>query len=224
MPGAVAGEELEVIIDAGGTGSGDTGGGSKGGAGGGGGDRPNGGGSDPTSSPSNVTGVFVAIISISMLFVTLAGAYLARMELSKNWTSLVLPKILWLNTAILIASSATLRRSRRDQEATDLAGFRHWWAVTTFLGVLFLSGQVIAWRQLLNAGVYLATNPSSSFFYVFTAMHGLHLLGGIIALCLIAIRPAKWVSRLDATQAISLYWHFMDGLWVFLFLLLYVGH
>lgn len=223
MPGAVA-EEVEITIGSGGTGAGNIGGGSQGGPGGGGGDGPDGGEHDSSPKEFHVTGVTVALISISMLFIVLAGAYVERKEFSRNWSSLVLPKILWLNTAILIASSLTLLRSRRNQEHADLPGFRHWWSVTTILGVLFLAGQVIAWRQLVDAGVYIATNPSSSFFYVFTAIHGLHLLGGIIALACIAMRPTKWLGRVSATHAVSIYWHFMDGLWLFLFLLLSVEH
>ena len=116
-----------------------------------------------------------------------------------------------------------MARSRKLFRADDRRGFRHWWGVTTILGIFFLIGQVIAWRQLVHAGVYLATNPSSSFFYVFTAAHGLHLLGGIVALLAVLFRPTHRLTRGTATEVVSMYWHFMDGLWVFLFLLLVLG-
>ena len=83
--------------------------------------------------------------------------------------------------------------------------------------------QVIAWRQLAAAGVFLATNPASSFFYVFTAAHGLHLIGGVLALLYVAFRPTHRLTKGTATEVVSMYWHFMDGLWVFLFLLLLLG-
>jgi cytochrome c oxidase subunit 3 len=93
------------------------------------------------------------------------------------------------------------------------------------LGVLFLAGQLIAWRQLAHEGVFLVTNPSSSFFYVLTAAHGLHLLGGILALLYVSRR--NWqrarISQATATDVTSIYWHCMDGLWIFLFALLYLG-
>ena len=93
------------------------------------------------------------------------------------------------------------------------------------LGVLFLAGQLVAWRQFMHEGVYLATNPSSSFFYLLTAAHGIHLLGGIIALVVVGWR--SWentrVTRSTATEMAAIYWHFMDGLWIFLFLLLMLG-
>jgi cytochrome c oxidase subunit 3 len=76
---------------------------------------------------------------------------------------------------------------------------------------------------LVTEGVYLATNPSSSFFYVLTAFHGLHLLGGVIGLLYVAIRPAKRKRQASITEAAAMYWHFMDGLWVFIFLLFYIG-
>jgi cytochrome c oxidase subunit 3 len=122
-----------------------------------------------------------------------------------------------------VASSFTIARSRRLFRADDQPGFRHWWGVTTILGIFFLVGQVLAWRQMVHAGVFLATNPSSSFFYVFTAAHGLHLLGGILALLLVLVRPTHRLTRGTATEVVAMYWHFMDGLWVFLFLLLILG-
>jgi cytochrome c oxidase subunit 3 len=88
-----------------------------------------------------------------------------------------------------------------------------------------LGGQLIAWRQLAGQGVFLVTNPSSSFFYVLTAAHGLHLVGGILALLYVSQR--NWQrSRMSlgtAADVASIYWHFMDGLWVFLLALLYLG-
>jgi len=159
-----------------------------------------------------------------MFFMALVSAYIVRKDMPDSaWVQLNVPRILWLNTLILIASSFTLARSRGRFLGNDEAGFRHWWGVTTILGIFFLIGQVIAWRQLAAAGLFLATNPASSFFYVFTAAHGLHLLGGVLALLLVAFRPTHNLTRGTATEIVSMYWHFMDGLWVFLFLLLLLG-
>src|SRR5271157_5067165 len=126
-----------------------------------------------------VTGMTIALGGILMFFMALVSAYIVRKGLTNaRWVPLEVPRILWLNTAILIASSFTMSRSRSRFLAADDDGFRHWWGVTTILGVFFLAGQLLAWRQLVAAGLYLATNPSSSFFYVFTAAHGLHIVGG----------------------------------------------
>ena len=93
------------------------------------------------------------------------------------------------------------------------------------LGLAVLGGQIVAWRQLAAAGMLLATNPSSSFFYLLTAAHGAHLAGGIFALFYVAFRHWKRsrISQATAAELASIYWHFMDGLWVFLLVLLTLG-
>src|ERR1700723_1044496 len=221
MPGSTV-EEVELI----GTGKG--GGGTPSGHddGFGGGDEWRGGSSGSARVPQRayVTGMVIALGGILMFFMALGSAYIVRKDMPNSaWVQLNVPRVLWLNTLILIASSFTLARSRGRLLTADLPGFRHWWSVTTILGVFFLIGQVIAWRQLAAAGLFLATNPASSFFYVFTAAHGLHLLGGVLALLYIAFRPTHRLTRGTATEIVSMYWHFMDGLWVFLFLLLLLG-
>jgi cytochrome c oxidase subunit 3 len=171
-----------------------------------------------------VTGMTVALGGMSMFFMALVSAYIVRKGFpNSDWRSLNFPRILWLNTLILLASSATLEHSRRRMAHGDEEGFRHWWSVAIILGMFFLAGQIIAWRQLVEAGIYLATNPSSSFFYVFTAAHGLHLLGGMCALLVILLRDTRRLARSTASEVAAMYWHFMDGLWVFLFLLLLLG-
>jgi cytochrome c oxidase subunit III len=168
-----------------------------------------------------VTGIIIALGGIAMFFIALVSAFIVRKGFPNNdWQPLEIPRILWLNTLILLASSATLARSRKNFLAYREDAFRHWWGVTAILGLFFLAGQVIAWRQLAAAGVFLATNPSSSFFYVFTIAHALHLLCGIAALFAVAIRPSRHLARSTATEVVAIYWHSMDGLWLFLFLLL----
>ena len=181
------------------------------------------GGDSSARQRAYVTGMTVALGGILMFFMALTSAYIVRKGTSNDWRTLIVPRILWLNTAILIISSFTLSRSRRDFLREEFAGFRHWWYVTTALGFLFLVGQLIAWRQLASAGIYLASNPSSSFFYVFTAAHGLHILGGLCALLGVVLHQGRRVTLATATHITAMYWHFMDGLWVFLFLLLVLG-
>jgi cytochrome c oxidase subunit 3 len=222
MPGSAVTEEVELI----GTGKGGGGDSSRddGGSGGGGDDWKGSSGSARVPQRAYVTGMVIALSGILMFFMALVSAYIVRKDMPNSaWVQLNVPRILWLNTLILIASSFTLARSRSRFLANDEAGFRHWWGVTTILGIFFLIGQVIAWRQLAAAGLFLATNPASSFFYVFTAAHGLHLLGGVLALLLVAFRPTHKLTRSTATEIVSMYWHCMDGLWVFLFLLLLLG-
>ena len=160
-----------------------------------------------------------------MFFMALASSYIVRKGLGTDWQRTPLPRVLWFNTAILLASSGTIVAARKKLRGGDRGAFFSWWWVTTGLGVLFLAGQLIAWRQLAAAGMLLATNPSSSFFYLLTAAHGTHLIGGILALFYVILRPWKRsrISQATAAELTSIYWHFMDGLWIFLFALLTLG-
>ncbi|HEY7680306.1 MAG TPA: heme-copper oxidase subunit III [Terriglobia bacterium] len=183
---------------------------------------------DPQARGLYLTGIYLALATITMFFMALASAYIVRKGVGSDWLSLAPPRILWLNTAVLIASSVTLEVARRKLAANDSAGFRAWWGFTTALGLLFLAGQIVAWRQLAEAGIFLATNASSAFFYLLTAAHGIHLLFGVAALGYVAFRnwreqAGRRLTRAIAAEVTGVYWHFMDGLWVFLLLLLSFG-
>ena len=185
-------------------------------------------GDGPSRVPQHtyLTGLVLGLAAILMFFLALISAFIVRKSLGGDWMATAVPRILWLNTAILLASSLTLERARRGLAAADLPGFRHWWGITTALGVTFLTGQIVAWRQLAEAGVYLASNPSSSFFYLLTGAHGLHLFGGVLALAVVWLRgepPAARLTRSTAARVAGVYWHFMGLLWVCLFLLLLLG-
>ena len=223
MPGIVTDDiEIKVRTPSGRRGGASSGGSDGDGAGGPGGDGPGGSGSVPQRT--YITGMTVGLGGILMFFMALVSAYIVRKDIpNSGWHPLAVPRILWLNTGVLIASSFTLSHARKLFKSNDQQGFRHWWSVTTILGVLFLVGQIIAWQQLRAAGLFLATNPSSSFFYVFTAAHGLHLLGGVLALTWILFRPTHRLTQGTATEVAAMYWHFMDGLWIFLFLLFLLG-
>jgi cytochrome c oxidase subunit 3 len=226
MPGATTPKDIELIIE-----TLDTGGGGNlppaGGRGGGGdGDSPgNTGRGRRQPSPNRYyTGITVGIISILMFFMALASAFLVRKS-SGDWIPVHIPALLWLNTLVLLLSSATLEAARNRLAKSDSNGFRNYWLVTTILGAFFLIGQLVAWRQLNSQGIYLATNPASSFFYVFTGAHALHLLGGVAALIFVARRnfDTAQVTRSVAAEVTSYYWHFLDALWLFLLALLYLG-
>lgn len=201
---------------------------------GGNGFRKNGGGSrGEDDSPRFDTaryriGMWVALASILMLFTALTSAYIVRAATGNDWRPLVMPKVLWLSTTVILISSATLWIARRALKSQNDAGYSRWLVATVILGIGFLGCQLLAWRQLVVQGIYMAGNPHSSFFYLLTGAHGVHLLGGILALDYLLLRTRRRAETVDgeirragAADAVSIYWHFMDGLWIYLFLLLF---
>lgn len=170
-------------------------------------------------------GMWVALAAILMMFTALTSAYIVRAASGSDWQPLTMPRILLLSTLLLVVSSATLETARRKFKDE-----RHklWLFVTLALGFGFLLSQLLAWRQLVQQGIYVSSNPHSSFFYLLTATHGVHLLGGLIALAYISLRgrapKASSVAVAKgqaAADAVTLYWHFMDVLWIYLFVLLF---
>lgn len=178
--------------------------------------------------PPASTGIWVGLAAISMSFAALTSALVVRKGGSLDWRHFTLPSILYLNTVVLLASSVTLEISRRQVAAymgglkSKVASPARWLYITLGLGLLFVAGQYLAWRQLSAQGLYLATNPSSSFFYVLTAAHGLHVLGGLGGLVRVIRKLGSSVLRRSTLDATSRYWHFMDVLWVYLLLLLWM--
>jgi len=169
--------------------------------------------------------MWMALVAIVMLFAAFTSALVVRKGGSSDWISIAIPPILYFNTAVLFASSVALEISRRGLAAGLASRFKVWLYTTAFLGLSFIAGQFVAWRQLAFRGVYLSTNPSSSFFYLLTAAHGLHLLGGVAALFYLVWRSPQLAAGLKkriSVDVTALYWHFMDGLWIYILLLLTV--
>ncbi|MGA2267547.1 MAG: heme-copper oxidase subunit III [Bryobacteraceae bacterium] len=167
-------------------------------------------------------GLFVLLAATTMVFAAFTGAFVFRRGLSSDWTSMPKPPILFLNTAVLLGSSFALELARRALKAGNCSKFNSWWSTGAVLGVLFLIGQALAWRQLKDLGIYVATSPSSSFFYVLTASHAFHLVGGVAALMYVVVQSLR-LNLGPATRTVidisAIFWHFLDGLWVYLMVL-----
>src|SRR5947209_6237498 len=118
-------------------------------------------------------GAWVSIASITMLFTGLSSAYIVRAASAPDWQPLTMPRSLWLSTALLLLSSATIQQSRNQLRQGRADAFVRWLSLTAALGLGFLAAQIGAWRQLAQQGIFLASNPHSSFFYLLTATHGL---------------------------------------------------
>jgi len=179
------------------------------------------------SPPPTSTAIWVVLFAITMMFAAFTSALFVRKGSSLDWQSFTLPPILYFNTLVLLASSITLEVARRRIAAvigdlnSQVNGPAVWLYITLFLGLLFITGQYVAWLQLRGRGLYLATNPSSSFFYVLTVTHALHVLGGLGGLVYVLHKLSKSILRRNQLDATARYWHFMGGLWVYLLLLLW---
>jgi cytochrome c oxidase subunit 3 len=184
---------------------------------------------DRSGEPTR-TGIWVALAAIGMMFAALTSALYVREGSATDWHHIVLPPILWFNTLALIASSVALEVARRRVAAfmrgqeSSRSSPTFWLNLTMLLGLVFVVGQYLAWLQLRAQGLYLPTNPNSSFFYVFTGVHVIHVVGGLGGLTRVMVkfrstaRPLRR-STLDAT---SYYWHFMALLWMYLLFILWM--
>lgn len=217
---------------------------------GGGDDGDRGRSGDPSSRHQRLRryrmGMVLCIISVTTLFIGLSSAYMMRQGLGRwdpasqqfihDWQPLLLPfRQLWINTFLLLVSSISLELARRTMarnaefHTLGIVPLRSkadlpWLMLTVLLGFGFLAGQIVVWTSLRTQGLFLSGSPSSSFFYMLTGLHALHLSGGLIALLYAAC--AKWLRIRFESQQIALdvtawYWHFMGLLWVFIFGLLY---
>jgi len=198
---------------------------------------PNGNGSkrggsfrDPESHANRYRiGMWVGLASVTMMFTSLSSAYIVRASSASDWIALPMPRVLILSTVLILASSVTLELARRKLKASLKKAYTQWVAITVVLGVAFLASQLFAWQQLKAWGLYLSSNPHSSFFYLLTGAHAVHLAGGLLGLVFLWLR-SRWITtdaailkkRQASADAVSIYWHFMDALWIYLFLLLFL--
>lgn len=180
------------------------------------------------SPPPSSTAIWVVLFAVTMMFAAFTSALFVRKGGSLDWQTFTLPWVLYVNTLVLVASSVTLEVARR-RIATFMGGLRTeaekpslWLYITLFLGLVFVAGQYIAWLQLRAQGLYLATNPSSSFFYLLTAVHAIHVLGGLGGLLYVITKLNKSVLRRNQLVATARYWHFMGVLWLYLLVVLWI--
>jgi cytochrome c oxidase subunit 3 len=162
------------------------------------------------------------LATVLMLFASFTAALLVR-RAGHDWVPVELPRLVWVNAAVILASSIAVEMGRQAVAAgvVPLALTRV--AAGLVLGVLFLAGQVLAWQALAARGVFLPTSPHAAFFYLLSAVHGAHVLGGIGALAW-AVRGLTRSPRRPLTRAVlthvAVFWHVVGGLWIYLLALL----
>jgi cytochrome c oxidase subunit 3 len=191
--------------------------------------------------------LLVALTPVFMLFVSFTSAYVVRQglptldprtnQLVRDWIPVKLPALLLVNTVVLLLSSVGMELARRQSKFAVAAattkspsgvsvsadGSTPWLAMTIALGLLFLFGQWMAWKQLAANGFYVATTPSSSFVYLLTGAHAVHLMGGVLALLvagLFVVMRRSVATRSIVVDVAGWYWHFMAALWVYILCLL----
>ena len=169
-------------------------------------------------------GMLVSLASIAMLFTSLSSAYIVRSGVTYDWYPMAVPRVMFGSTALLLLCSVAIEIARRKLKQGLAASYSKYLLLTGFLGLGFLVSQLIAWRQLAAQGIYISTHPHSSFFYVLTGAHGVHIAGGLLGLTFLWLRSNRLVNgkRQAAADAVAIYWHFMGALWIYLFLLLFL--
>lgn len=173
----------------------------------------------------------ITLFLLLVVLMTFGGLISAYVVIATNgvleWRPFDLPIAVWVSTAIILISSATYHYAKTQLDKGFFAESRKWMVITTVLGGIFISSQLFAWLALVSKGLYMSGNPYAGFFYILTAIHAIHVLGGIVALGTILLRSWNDSSkskeleyRRNLARSVGWYWHFMGILWVVIFLLL----
>lgn len=178
------------------------------------------------NSLSVVTTIVILVI-VTMTFGALIAAFVVRAQNGYLWGHLQIPPILWLTTGVLLTSSFTMEAARRKLQANDQRGFFRMMVGTTSLALVFLIGQITAWLEVLHSGVILAQDKHSWFIFLFSGLHGLHILAGLGGFSYLLWRtrepvggPKYQMTTRATAKGVAIFWHYLDFLWVLLFLLL----
>lgn len=180
-----------------------------------------------SSTPSGLYPMFLlgVLATVTMLFAALTAALLVRRS-GSDWVAVQLPGIVWANALVILASSALLEMARRSLRVGDESLTPLWLGLAGVLGVIFLGGQLVAWSSLMEQGVFLPTGPHAAFFYMLSAVHGAHVLGGLGALAWTlrnALKGAYSAHQHRGVSQAAIYWHYVGAIWIYLLLLLRIA-
>lgn len=180
----------------------------------------------PLSMNPKKFALWLFMITVVMIFAALTSGYIVR-QAEGNWVMFELPFEMWVTTGIILLSSATMHWAYLEAKKDNLERVKLAISITTALGVLFLAGQFYVWDVLVDNEVYFVGNPSGSFLYVLSGLHGLHIVSGVIFLIIVLISTFKYKvhsKSLNQIQMCTTYWHFLDALWIYLFVFLLLNH
>ena len=170
--------------------------------------------------------MWLFMVSIVMIFAGLTSAYIVRQG-EGQWLEYTMPKVFYVSTAILLLSSFSLQWSYKAAKNENLKQHRLGVFITLGFGLAFLVGQMMSWQALVAQGVYFVGNPAGSFMYVLTGVHAFHLVSGIFVLIYLVVNSFRVLAKKDRLVKISIcttYWHFLDMLWLYLFVFLLLNH
>ncbi|MDN3669753.1 cytochrome c oxidase subunit 3 [Echinicola jeungdonensis] len=170
--------------------------------------------------------LWLFIVSVVMIFAALTSAFIVR-QAEGNWLDYELPQILWITSGIILVSSFTMHWAYTAARKDQLQQLKLALVVTSIFGLAFLVGQWYSWVALVDRDVYFVGNPAGSFLYVLTGLHAVHLISGVIFLIIVLISSFRYKihsKRMNTMEMCVTYWHFLGGLWLYLFMFLLLNH
>ena len=176
----------------------------------------------PLSMNPKKFALWLFIVSVCMIFASLTSAYIVR-QAEGNWQIFELPPLFWITSGIILLSSFTMHWAYMAAKRDNLEMVKVAMTITTLLGIAFLVGQVMGWGQLVESNVYFVGNPSGSFVYVLSGLHGLHIAGGVVILIITLVATYRFQvhsKNLNLIEMCTTFWHFLDALWLYLFVFL----
>lgn len=176
----------------------------------------------PLSMNPKKFALWLFIVSVCMVFASLTSAYIVR-QAEGNWQIFELPPLFWITSVLILVSSFTMHGAYLAARRDNLEMVKLGMIVTTLLGIGFLVGQVLAWGELVASNVYFVGNPSGSFVYVLSGLHGLHIVGGVVILVITLVAAFRYQvhsKNLSLIEMCTTFWHFLDALWLYLFVFL----
>jgi len=180
----------------------------------------------PISMHPKKFALWLFLVTVLMIFAALTSAYIVR-QAEGNWLEYELPEIFWVTSGIVLLSSVSMQVAYFAAKKDNFLALRIWMALTVLLGIAFLVGQWYSWVALVDREVFFVGNPAGSFLYVFTGLHALHLISGVIFLIIVLISTFRYKVHSQALNTLEMattYWHFLGGLWLYLFLFLLLNH
>jgi len=180
----------------------------------------------PISMHPKKFALWLFMVTVLMVFAALTSAYIVR-QAEGNWLEYELPEIFWITSGIVLLSSVSVQAAYFAAKKDNFLALRIWMALTVLLGIAFLVGQWYSWVALVDREVFFVGNPAGSFLYVFTGLHAVHLISGVIFLIIVLISTFRYKVHSQALNTLEMattYWHFLGGLWLYLFLFLLLNH